>query len=286
MSLRMATAAPAPQYFGGDLRSFRTHSDLTLSEVDYGPRKWGRHTHGRAFFAFLVRGGYVENLDRRQLGYRPFDLGFHPDSTRHADEIGADGTRFFLIELDDPWLRRLRDAGPTAALAPRLCTSENARLAARLYRAFRADDARAGLLIEGLVLELLAGLLPEPRIRHRDSPSWLRRVLDLLENESPRRIRLDSVARDVGLHPVYLSRAFRKLTGRSVSQHVAAARIRFAIRKLEESRLSLAEIALDAGFADQSHFTRTFRRETGQTPSAYRSSRAPKINSNATRRMG
>jgi AraC family transcriptional regulator len=282
----MATAAPRPQYFGGDLRSFRTYSGLRLSEVHYGPRKWERHTHFRAFFAFLLSGGYLENLDRRQLAYRPFDLGFHPESTRHTDEICAGDTRFFLIELDEPWLRRLRDAGPAVTLAPRLCTSQDARLAARVFRAYRRGDARSEILAEGLVLELLSGLMPAPRLSPRDPPAWLSRILDLLDSEYPRRISLESVAREVGLHPVYLSRAFRKLTGRSVSQYVATARIRFATRKLEESRLSLAQIALDAGFADQSHFTRTFRRETGQTPSAYRSSRAPKVNSNATRRKG
>ena len=287
MSSEMANAAPA-QYFGGDLQSFRTHSGLRLSEVDYGPRKWDRHTHFRAFFAFLLSGGYVENLGRRELAYRPFDLGFHPESTRHTDEICAGDTRFFLIELDEPWLRRLRDASPPVEFAPRLCSTRDARLAARLYRAYRGGDARSRLLAEGFVLELLAGLLPEPRVGRREPPLWLARVLDLLDGEYPRRISLPSLAREVGLHPVYLSRAFRRLTGKSVTEHVAAARIGFAASQLEESSLSLADIALEAGYADQSHFTRTFRRETGMTPSAFRSSRATDrlVRSPFTRRQG
>jgi AraC family transcriptional regulator len=239
----------------------------------------------RAFFAFLVRGGYVENLDRQEFAYRPFDLGFHPDSTRHVDRICADDTRFFLVELEEPWLRRLRDASPGAGLAPRLCPPEDARLASRLYRAFREGDARASLLAEGLVLELLAGLLPEPRLPRREPPAWLAKALDLIESEYPRRISLDVVAREVGLHPVYLSRAFRRLTGRNVSQHVAAARIRFAARKLAEPGLSLADIALEAGFADQSHFTRVFRRETGLTPAVFRTSRAGLVGLDRTRRQ-
>ena len=284
MSGGMATAAPTPQYFGGDLRSFRACSGLRMSVVDYGPRKWARHTHFRAFFAFLLSGGYVEGLDRGELAYRRFDLGFHPASTRHTDEICASDTRFFLVELDEPWLRRLRDVAPIAGLAPRLCAPQDARLASRLYRAFRAGDARTALLAEGLVLELLAGLLPEPRLRLRPPPAWLARVQDLIESESPRRLSLEAMAREVGLHPVYLSRAFRHLTGRSVTQHVAAARIRLAARRLEESSLPLAEIALEAGFADQSHLTRTFRKETGLTPAAFRSARAGRIDWNATRR--
>jgi AraC family transcriptional regulator len=292
MCLRMATAARLPrvQYFGGDLRSFRTHSGLQLSEVDYGPRKWPRHTHGRAFFAFLLSGGYVENRDRHALAYRPFDLGFHPESTRHEDEICAADTRFFLIELDETWERRLREVNPAAAREPRLCSPDDARLAARLYRAYRGGDTRSGLFAEGLVLELLAGLLPGSETKRRPPPAWLAKVRDLLESEPPRRLSLEVLAKETGLHPVYLSRAFRNHTGRSVSQHVAASRIRFAARKLSEASLSLSltQIALEAGFADQSHFTRSFRRDTGLTPAAFRSMKSgPGVsNHTSTRRKG
>jgi AraC family transcriptional regulator len=265
----MSTAAP-PQYFGGDLRSYRTHSGLRFSEVDYGVRKWAPHSHLRAFFAFLLRGRYVESVDRRQLAYRPFDLGFHPEGTQHADEIAAGDTRFFLIELDPSWLERLRDCAPAEGLAPRLCAPGDARVASRLYREHREEGSGSRLMAEGLVLELLGGLLPEPRPRRQAPPRWLSRALDLLESEYPRKISLDVLAREVGLHPVYLSRAFRELTGRSLTQHVLAARIRFAARKLSEPGTSISDIALAAGFADQSHFTRVFKRETGLTPAAFR----------------
>src|SRR5262245_4473770 len=80
------TASPGPQYFGGDLRTYRTASDLRLSEVDYGSaRRWTPHTHWRAFFALLLRGRYVETVGRSELEYSPFDLGFHPESLQHTD---------------------------------------------------------------------------------------------------------------------------------------------------------------------------------------------------------
>src|SRR5262245_13813183 len=87
------TEVSRPQYFGGDLRTYRTASDLRLSEVDYGSaRRWAPHTHWRAFFALLLRGRYVETVGRSQLGYSPLDLGFHPEYLQHADRIAADDT--------------------------------------------------------------------------------------------------------------------------------------------------------------------------------------------------
>ena len=257
-----------PQYFGGDLRAHRSDAGVRLSEVDYGTaRQWPRHTHWRAFFALLLRGGYDEAVGSSSLGYSPLDLGFHPESTEHRDRIAAEDTRFFLIELDESWMRRLREAGGDAALAPRMCGGRTNALALRLYREFRSGRTLAQDS-DTLVLELLAGLLP--RGAGRMAPSWLATVRDALESEYPQRLTLVELARQVRLHPVYLSRAFRDHVGKSVAQCLTEARIRYAARRLADPAATLAEIALDAGFADQSHFTRVFKRETGMTPGAYR----------------
>jgi AraC family transcriptional regulator len=273
-----------PQYFGGDLRAYRSEAGLRLSEIDYGSaRRWAPHTHWRAFFALLLRGSYVESLGRTSLDYDALDLGFHPESTEHTDRIAADDTRFFLIELDESWMRRLRELGGQAALAPRMCGGRTHALALRLYREFRSGRAHSEESdSESLVLELFAGLLP--RGAARTPPSWLATVLDILRSEYPTRLSLVELARQVRLHPVYLSRAFRDHVGRSVSQCVTEARIRYAARRLADPSTTLAEVALDAGFADQSHFTRVFKRETGMTPGAYRPRR--KARTSAARSSG
>ena len=262
---------PGPQYFGGDLRVHRSDAGLRLSEVDYdSARRWAAHTHWRAFFALLLRGRYVETLGETQFGYAPLDLGFHPESTRHTDRIAEDETRFFLVELDESWVRRLEECGGKPALEPRMCEGRNNWLALRLYRELRGGDA-VSPHADGLVLEMLAGLLP--RGGSRPAPSWIGAVLDWIRNEYPRKLSLTELAREMGLHPVYLSRAFRDHVGRSVSACLTEARIRYAARRLADPAASLADIALDAGFADQSHFTRVFKRETGMTPGAYRPAR-------------
>src|SRR5262245_39314346 len=259
----------ARQCFGGDVRAVRASAGLCLSEVDYTSRKWSPHTHGRAFFGLLLRGHYLESLGNRELSYRPFDLGFHPEATRHNDQI-ADGARFFLVELDDEWLRRVREYEPSAAREPRMCAPRDAWVASRLYREHRSSGMLSPLLADGFVLELVSGLLPVVGRRRRGQPRWLQIVLELLEDEPPRRLSLSAVAREVGLHPVYVSRAFRELTGQTLSERLTQLRIRYAVRQLAASDAPLTEIALAAGFADQSHFTRVFKRETGTTPAAFR----------------
>ena len=78
------------------------------------------------------------------------------------------------------------------------------------------------------------------------------------------------VARAVGVNPVRLARTFRRRYGMSLGTYTRGLRIDWAGRELRSSHLPLSTIAMQAGFADQSHFTRTFRRQVGVTPHRYR----------------
>ena len=74
----------------------------------------------------------------------------------------------------------------------------------------------------------------------------------------------------MGVHPVTLARGFRKAYGCSVGAYLRWLRVARAARRLAETEAPLAEVALAAGFADQSHFSNVFRRETGLSPSQFR----------------
>jgi AraC family transcriptional regulator len=78
------------------------------------------------------------------------------------------------------------------------------------------------------------------------------------------------LAQSVGVHPVTLARAFRRAFGCTVGEYVRSLRIDRATHQLAQTELSLAEIALEAGFSDQSHFSNLFRRHTGFSPFRFR----------------
>jgi AraC family transcriptional regulator len=84
-------------------------------------------------------------------------------------------------------------------------------------------------------------------------------------------LSLSTIAQAVGVHSVHLSREFRRHYHSSVGEYIRKLRIEYACKQMLNPDLSLAEIASAAGFADQSHFSRTFKRLVGIPPAVFRS---------------
>ena len=103
------------------------------------------------------------------------------------------------------------------------------------------------------------------------SPARLRRVLEYIDGNLDVSVRLEMLAREVGVSAFHFSRLFKQSTGSSPHQYLLRRRLDRAKTLLRQSTTSLAEISASTGFADQSHFTKVFRRLTGVTPTDYRS---------------
>jgi AraC family transcriptional regulator len=144
------------------------------------------------------------------------------------------------------------------------------RLCARLNREFHKTDSAAKLAIEGLALELLAEATREPSKVIGATPPWLRQAREMVVEHFSETLKLAQIAAEVGVHPVYLATAFRQKFGVTVGEFVRRLRIEHACAELYKQDLPLAAIALQAGFADQSHFSKVFKSYIGTTPREYR----------------
>ena len=101
------------------------------------------------------------------------------------------------------------------------------------------------------------------------APHKLRRVIDYIEAYLDTDLSLEAMAKQIGMSRYYFASQFKQAMGISPYQYVIRQRIKRA-RKLLESRLSLLQIALDCGFASQSHLNKVFRQYVGTTPKKYR----------------
>ena len=83
-------------------------------------------------------------------------------------------------------------------------------------------------------------------------------------------VRIGDVASEVGVHPSSLARAFQRHYRCTPGEFVRRLRVDLAGQRLAQSEVSLAAIARETGFSDQSHFSRTFKSVTGMTPGDFR----------------
>ncbi len=101
-------------------------------------------------------------------------------------------------------------------------------------------------------------------------PAWLDRALELLHESYRQSVTLEEIAAQVGVHPIHLSRVFRKHYACTMAEFMNRLRVQYACRALANGWADLADVASAAGFADQSHLGRVFKYCTGQTPGKFR----------------
>lgn len=102
----------------------------------------------------------------------------------------------------------------------------------------------------------------------RGEPALVRAVKDRLRDDLQARVTLVTLAGEFGVTPFVLLRAFVREAGLSPHAFQQQERVRVAMPMLREGQ-SISEVGAQIGFADQSHFTRVFKQQTGVTPKVY-----------------
>lgn len=230
------------------------------------------HTHERPVFGVMLDGSM-----RGRLGCRRYECARHtvftePAGERHDNYFGQRGGRIIAVLPDTteadafaPFAALLR--GPS-----QFRHTQVVGMAARVLQEMTEPDSLSLLAVEALVFEMFiaASRSGQRRASPGAPPAWLVRARELLHDHALEPLRLNDLASVCGVHPRHLNRRFRFHFGASIAQYVRALRLDWTADRLRSSTLSLSELALKAGFADQSHFTRAFRRHMGMTPGEFR----------------
>jgi len=261
----------SPITLGARLKTAKV-AGFVLTETTHQPNyQLSRHYHELNNIAFVLSGSFTEVLDRRSIECQPQSLLIKPAGEAHANIYGRQGMRCLLIEVCPRQFESLHSWSQPLNEVSHLRGGSLSMLGMRIYQEFRLMDQATPLAIEGLMLELVAGLSRQRNVRlDVKRPRWLDRVREILEAGFHDSLSLADVAKAVDVHPVHIARMFRRHFGLTPGEYVRHLRIDFACRELSRSDASLVEIALAAGFAHQAHFSRVFKTQTGLTPSEFR----------------
>lgn len=261
-------------FYGQTLRQHQA-GGFSLSETRYRPGSiLPRHSHESHYVCFVLSGTYMESYERKVRSCEPSMILYHPAGELHAQYFDKTAVELFRIEVNPARLRY-------ASHSDLSMDGRDFRggvpigLAHKLYQEFREPDAVSHLAIEGLGLELIAAIARQTPCRgntSRQPQRWLSQAHELVRSRYLEHLTLGDIAVTVGVHPVTLAREFRHHYDCTVGEMVRRERIAFACRELLKPEVHLADIAMAAGFYDQSHFAKTFKKLTGITPAEYRAS--------------
>jgi AraC family transcriptional regulator len=254
------------QFFGSAHREARTDSFTFASMVPTWPEgEVPLHSHENAYFMFVLSGMYITAASE-ELCPAPAAI-YNPSGTTHRDRFHSRSGEFLTISVAKPVADEIERTlkRPTLLRDPRiLLTLADACLE------LKRRDATSELCMESLGLELAGRVALLADLRDKRLPAWLARTRDMIKDCHASSLTNAQLARAADVHPVHLARAFRQYFNCSPGDYLRACRLDRALELLRRSRLSLAEVALEAGYCDQSHLTNALRRARRRTPSRLR----------------
>jgi len=270
------TDVPTPRVEYGEARAW---GGLTARRLTASP---GRHSGGvfqdhRLLF-YLSPGVQTEcacDGARQRRVQAPGDFDLVPGG---ADGSWEDYEAMDMVsvrlapELLVSTAEALETPGGRASLAPKLGARDPLidHLVRALIDELDAPQPASRLYADGLAVALTTRLLHDlgPRAPGRQilSKPQLRRIVDYVEANLDAELTLAELAQVTGISVPHLTTLFRRTMGQSVHAYVMERRVCRARTLLLSGRTGIAEAALEAGFAHQSHLARWMRRLLGVTP--------------------
>lgn len=265
-----ASSVPVP-VARGTSRCLTTNTGRVLiTEARFPPHaRLAKHFHDRSSVVIATGGICVSAIGSAQLQMLPGDVVVEPAGETHANQFGSAGTDVIILQPDPHAIETFEPCEQLLSTGGRIREAALRPLAQRIHRELAEPDAFSNLALDAAALEFVA-TAARASLSRRANRRWFGSLVEYMHEEvlsMPTIAELSAVA---GIHPAHLSREFRRVYRTSPVTYMRRLRIEWAAQELRTTDAPVSQIAAAAGFADQSHFTRVFRRFTGTTPAQHR----------------
>jgi len=265
----MPKILPAGEHYGNMLQKWSSDTMLVCQiRYDRGAT-YDLHGNERASLIFVQTGHCSKRMGSEQLELARSSMLFIPSERLQADSFPLAAT-FLAVEFSASFLHRMVRTDLRMDDHIHFRREDAQALGTRLMYELAHIDEMSSLVFDGIILNALACAYRVHTVQHRTPPLWLARARALLHDCAFESLELSQIARDVGVHPSQLSREFRNFFKATPGDYLRELRVETAARHLSETDMTLADIALRCGFADQAHLAKVFRHRRGISPSAYR----------------
>lgn len=230
------------------------------------------HSHENARFVFVLRGAFTEEYERQKRECRSMTMIVRPPLEKHSENYHGKGIICLSVDVQPQWMEHLRQYDIYLEHSADFRGANLSALIIKLSDEFVMTDDASSLAVEALLLEIAIEVSRQKKrlTAENKAPRWLSDARDFIHTEYTLNPTINSIAMAANIHPVHLSRTFRRYYGCTIAEYIRRLRVESAGLALVNSNKTLAEIAASAGFSDQSHFSNIFKRLMKVTPAEYR----------------
>lgn len=261
---------PKRTQYSGEITSNRHFDGLTVGTTAYrkGTANDTLHAHDNPTICFLLEGGGIERKNRNIYERPACDVRFYHAGELHQSIIKVFPSKCVNLELEPLFLNQYEIPENIINLAV-TGNLDVTFLMLKIHGELMADDSFTNSSIKILFLSMLN----ETRtLSNRKKPAWLVKLHELLNDRWSEQLDLEDLSLAVNVHPVTISKHFTKYFSCTLGEYMRKLKVGKSIYLIKNTRLSLTEIALQCGFADQSHFIRNFKKMTGLLPKDFKQS--------------
>lgn len=254
------------QYFGKTNKLIQIDG-ITFTDTVYIHEKVDWHYHQNPYFTFLLQGGMTEGNKKESYTCSAGSLLFHNWQEAHHNTKSNQFTRGFHVEIDKHWFKQWQ-VNTNQWQGSFQIKDPGIRLLMYSLYAETQNHHELSCSANELLLHIFSGISDQQQLN--SIPAWANTIKEYLHDCYSEQPDLKKLAVIANVHPVHLSRDFSKYFHCTITAYLRKIRIAKSLILLAKEEHTLSSIAFMCGFADQSHFIRSFRQLMKIKPSAYR----------------
>lgn len=226
------------------------------------------HSHEHMQLTLVLKGGCREKRKLQEFDCTPGMLLLYPCFEPHINTSYARNSKNFHIGFEDSSFKKY---GINTVGFEGQCLIKNPLIKCgllNLIAELNVLDKQSEISLDTTLLAIIS-LLPA-NDDFNSMPNWVKELKELLHDEMKTDWSLNELSTKINIHPVTISKYFPKYFHSNIGDYIRKIKIEKTLPILLKKNIAINDIAINAGFVDNAHYTRVFKKHTGITPSRFR----------------
>lgn len=254
-------------YLGNSKKTYTNSQGISIIETEYQQKVYeGWHSHENAHITLFLKGGTIEKRKNETLSVSPGTVLFYHSDELHLNQDTLFPSKNINLEISENHFKAFEITEELVKKGT-ANTVQTKLMMLKIYNECLIGDTFSKDSINMLLSNFSAN--QNYLEQFSKCPNWVHLLYELLNdcwNQNP---SLQDLSKILNINPITISKHFPKYFGCTLGEYIRRLKIDRSLTLIQQPSVSLTDISFECGFADQSHFIRTFKQQTGFLPKKF-----------------